>query len=250
MKIRLYGYGFVGKAFFHAFKDLHHFDIIDPALGHTLSSTQNDYDAVIIAVSTPESDDGSCNYDNVIQVLETVNEDIPVMIKSTISLECYEQFKHRDKITFSPEFLRAETHIEDFENQEYAILGGGDTKFWINLFKKKWPGLAVYESTLQEAIVIKYMENSFLALKVSFFNQMYDLCNTLGVDFDQVRHHLCVDKRILHDHSYVTEERGWGGHCLPKDTSAILHTAKQYDPNLLSILKEAVEYNKRVRKDA
>lgn len=251
MKIRLYGYGFVGKAFHNAFKDLHEFDIVDPIKGYTLSSKETiipTCDAIVIAVSTPQSKDGSCYYGNVLQVFEeTAHMDIPVLIKSTISLECYEQFKHRDNVTFSPEFLREKTYLEDFENQTYAIMAEGNTNFWMDMYRQKWPDISFFVSTIQEAIVTKYMENSFLALKVSFFNQMYDLCKEVGINFNQVRSQLCADERIGHDHSFVTEERGWGGHCFPKDTSAILHTAKKYDPNLLSILEEAVEYNKRVR---
>ena len=246
MRFRLYGFGFVGKAFCNAFQESHDFDIIDPRLGYNIDNT-NDYDAVVIAVSTPQSEDGSCYYGNVLKVLETIDDNVPILIKSTISLECYEQFKHRDNITFSPEFLREKTYLEDFENQTYAIMAEGNTNFWMDLYRQKWPDISFFVSTIQEAIVTKYMENSYLALKVSFFNQMYDLCNKLGINFNQVRSQLCADERIGHDHSFVTEERGWGGHCFPKDTSAILHTAKKLDPALLSILDEAVEYNKRVR---
>ena len=86
-------------------------------------------------------------------------------------------------------------------------------------------------------------------MKVGFFNHLHDISNLIGADFETVRHHLTQDKRIMSDHSYVPgpdNQVGWGGHCLPKDTSAMLHTARRLDYNF-EILEAVVNYNKRVR---
>ena len=101
----------------------------------------------------------------------------------------------------------------------------------------------IHQCTVPEAITIKYAENSFLALKVSFFNQIHDFCGIIDADFEVVREF----NRINSDHSFVTNERGWGGHCFPKDTSALLATADAYGADL-SVLRSAVEYNKKIRK--
>ena len=99
----------------------------------------------------------------------------------------------------------------------------------------------------KELILAKYARNSFLALKVSYFNQINDLCTKLDVDYDKVRQYTAVDDRIGESHTTITEERGFGGHCFPKDTEAFVTTSKRVDSNL-SILEHAIEYNRRIRK--
>jgi UDPglucose 6-dehydrogenase len=99
----------------------------------------------------------------------------------------------------------------------------------------------------KELIVTKYARNSFLALKVAYFNQLYDLCKKLGIDYEQVRRYTILDNRIGESHTTITDERGFGGHCFPKDVNALIKTA-QRDNVDLSILKNAVEYNRNIRK--
>jgi len=125
------GYGYVGKAIDEALSQHEHVEIVDPMI-----SLKRVYDfdavAVIIAVSTPEATDGSCNMQNVFSVLADVPKDVPVLIKSTISIDGWRELnaKYPDhKITFSPEFLRANTAIQDFQNQHCLFLGGGDHKY-------------------------------------------------------------------------------------------------------------------------
>jgi UDPglucose 6-dehydrogenase len=86
-----------------------------------------------------------------------------------------------------------------------------------------------------------------LALKVAYFNQLYDLCKKLGIDYEQVRRYTILDNRIGESHTTITDERGFGGHCFPKDVNALIKTA-QRDNVDLSILKNAVEYNRNIRK--
>jgi UDPglucose 6-dehydrogenase len=99
----------------------------------------------------------------------------------------------------------------------------------------------------KELILTKYARNSFLALKVAYFNQINDLCTKLNLDYEQVRQYTTIDERIGESHTMITDERGFGGHCFPKDTSAFINTAKLNGSNL-TILKEAIEYNQRIRK--
>jgi len=182
------GYGFVGKAIEAALTPHVHVDIVDPMI-----SLKRVYDfdavAVIIAVSTPEATDGSCNMQNVFSVLADVPKDVPVLIKSTISIDGWRELnaKYPDhKITFSPEFLRANTAIQDFQNQHCIFLGGGDHKYWEDLFLTtiKKPSKIVEPESL---ILAKLFRNSFLATKVTFFNQVNDLCEVLDIDYDQVK---------------------------------------------------------------
>ena len=254
MRIVVTGYGFVGQAFERAVRDTNEVSINDPDKGYY--SDHHDYkyaNALVVCVSTPQNENGSCNMNNVYNVIEKA-PDIPILIKSTISLEGWQMLKDtfpNKQMCFSPEFLRAETANEDFRNMKYTIIAGEqkDTEFWNTWFKSQvcWSKLEIHNCTVPEAITIKYAENSFLALKVSFFNQLSDFCELANLDFETVRRLLCTDQRINDDHSMVTEERGWGGHCFPKDTSAFLKTAEQYGYDL-NILRSAVEYNKTIRK--
>ena len=146
------------------------------------------------------------------------------------------------QISFSPEFLRAATAVEDMQNMDLMLIGGNSCGFWRDVF-----GVNVEVAEPEELVLAKYARNSFLALKVAFFNQMYDLCDALDVEYSAVAHYTTIDERIGDSHSFISEERGFGGHCFPKDITALIRTA-QRDNVELSLLKEALEYNQRIRK--
>lgn len=251
MKILICGYGFVGKA--HALalscgnNKVH---IYDPEYDIYKERLANP-DAVVICVSTPEGKDGSCFMDNVYDCIENVeDDDVPILIKSTISLEGWRLINKafpNKKITFSPEFLRAAHAYEDFKNKEVVYIGGGDNIFWASLFSLNL-GVKVQCANPEELILAKYMRNSFLALKVAFFNQVYDLCQATDIDFNRVRELVTEDPRIGKSHSYINLERGFGGHCFPKDTSAISYTSKEFD-SPMTIIDSAILYNNELRKE-
>ena len=243
MKILIAGYGFVGRAHHELLKDRHDIVISDPALGYE-ADTQG-IDAVIVCVATPPNAGGGCKMDNVFDVIEAA-PDVPILIKSTISVEGWDMlvdsFPTRN-ISFSPEFLRAASAVEDLQNMKLMLIGGTDTCFWQDVF-----GVSTEIAEPEELILAKYARNSFLALKVAFFNQMYDLCDALDIEYAAVAHYTTMDPRIGDSHSFISDERGFGGHCFPKDTSALVKTAQRNNVEL-SILKEAVEYNRRIRKE-
>jgi UDPglucose 6-dehydrogenase len=248
MKITIFGYGFVGRAHEMALSvhKLHDITIVDPA--HNKNKIGNP-EAVIIAVSTPmsSSKDGHCDMSNVFNVLDQCPAGIPILIKSTISLEGWDYIQgiYPDhEITFSPEFLRAEHALEDINNRESMYFGGGDDLFWASLFWKQ--GCEMFRRDPKELIVMKYTVNSFLAAKVAFFNQIYDLCEEAGINYNIVKDLVSRDERIGDSHMTVTEERGFGGHCFPKDTSAFMKSASQLGVDL-SILRNAYNYNQVVR---
>ena len=100
----------------------------------------------------------------------------------------------------------------------------------------------------EELIVAKQLRNSFLATKVSFFNQALDLCNAKNINYEQVRSIVCADERIGDSHSTVTSKRGFGGHCFPKDTLATIRSAQVSGANM-TLLEESDIYNRKVRND-
>ena len=242
MKIGIAGYGFVGRAHEAVLTDQHKIIISDPALGYEADFA--DVDAVIVCVSTPPNAGGGCKMDNVYEVIEAA-PDVPILIKSTISVEGWQMlvdtFPNR-MLNFSPEFLRAESALEDLKNMDVLLIGGNSVRFWGDVF-----GIGIEIADPEELILAKYARNSFLALKVAFFNQMYDLCDALNIEYAAVAHYTTMDPRIGDSHSFITEERGFGGHCFPKDIQALIRTA-QRDNVELSIMQEALEYNNRIRK--
>ena len=243
MKILIAGYGFVGKAHYEFLKFKHDVFINDPHLGYT--NSYDDADAVIVCVATPPRQDGGCHMDNVFNVIEAV-PDVPILIKSTISVEGWQMLADAfpiRQIAFSPEFLRAATAVEDLKNMNLMLIGGNSCGFWRDVF-----GVNVEVAEPEELILAKYTRNSFLALKVAFFNQMYDLCDALDIEYSAVAHYTTMDERIGDSHSFISSERGFGGHCFPKDTSALVKTAQRNNVEL-SILEQAIKYNKVIRKD-
>jgi len=255
------GYGYVGSAL-HAAAEPHfpHL-IIDPKhpkldSWDLAASKRDQIKGVIVCVSTPQALDGRCDVGNVRDVLTRVARylpTVPVLIKSTIALEAWDslrdQFPTLD-LTYSPEFLKAETAKSDFAEQSFIVFGSDQkqNRTWYDYFRALFPHVVFYYCTGKEAIMMKYASNCFLAVKVSFFNHIYDLCQQQGLDYNIVREMLSQRDDIGTNHMKVTEQRGWGGYCFPKDTAAMLHTCKLlgYD---FSTLKAAVEYNWSIRRD-
>jgi len=249
MKILIAGYGFVGQAHQAALKDKYDVMIHDPRLGYDAEYQQ--VDAVIVCVSTPQAADGSCDMTNVFDVVDQAPS-VPILIRSTVSVEGWQELKRRypsHSITFAPEFLRAASAVEDFLATRQIYMGGDDVGFWHAVFRIAFNDskFTTTAAVPEELILAKYFRNSFLATKVAFFNQIYDLCAITGVDYNAVKHIVAEDTRIGHSHTTVTEERGFGGHCFSKDTAAIVHTAGLVEVDL-SILKTAIDYNNRIRK--
>ena len=248
MKIGIAGYGYVGQAHEAALKDYHEILISDPALGHYADLKHAD--AIIVCVSTPQHTSGSCNVNNVYEVIAAAPP-VPILIKSTISIEGWDVIRTdfvSANLTFSPEFLRAATALEDFANTKQFMMGGDNVGFWAQLFIDAMGDISVSNASVAELILTKYFRNAFLATKVTFFNQMYDLCKAAGIDYDPVAIGVGMDPRIGDSHITVTEMRGYGGHCFPKDINAIVMSGKQHGKTL-TILEAVTKYNSTIRKD-
>jgi UDPglucose 6-dehydrogenase len=253
MKIGIAGYGFVGKAQELILKDYNDILISDPQQGYY--EDLKHADAIIICVSTPEDDNGACDMSNVFDVLESA-PNVPILIKSTISLSGWQGIQNCYvvgvgnvlEITFSPEFLRAAHWETDARLQDHIYLGGGNTGYWADLFIGALGNISVSVAEPQELITAKAVRNSFLATKVAFFNEVYDYCQANNIDYESVADVVGADSRITRSHTQITDERGFGGHCFPKDTKAFTTSAKQQGVEL-SILNAAIQYNKNLRKD-
>lgn len=243
MKLTIAGYGFVGRAHHELLKDKHEITIVDPGFPEHSRKIPRDTEGVIVCVSTPARHDGSCEMANVYDVIER-SPDVPILIKSTISIEGWEMLIDtfpNMMLSFSPEFLRAASAIKDLQNTTRLLIGGNGCNFWAKVFD-----IDTEIADPRELILAKYARNSFLALKVAFFNQMYDLCKELKIEYDAVAHYTGMDKRIGYSHTTVTKERGFGGHCFPKDIAALAKTGQRNNVHL-SLLQETIKYNKQIR---
>jgi UDPglucose 6-dehydrogenase len=256
MKIIIVGYGFVGKAVFNALKIKNEVVIVDPQYTTNEIKNHPDADGVIVCVPTPTTENGICDASTLANVIDEIPIFLPVLIKSTVTpavVEGFDTVYPDHSICYSPEFLRARSADKDFLNQKYVVLGGEDPEcFWQELFQTSLPNCQmILNCTAKEACLIKYATNSFLALKTSFFNQINDVCEKTGMDFDIVRHIISQDLRIGSDHTMVPGpdgERGWGGHCFPKDTTAFIQWSNSIG-SPMSLVEETVKYNHQIRKN-
>jgi len=251
MKILVCGYGFVGRCHLDVARELDKGVVYDPPMGFGDETLFKSADAVIVAVSTPEAEDGSCDMTNVYDVVGRVPDYVPILIKSTISLAGWRFMKSEfpnKPISFSPEYLRANHAVADFKAQTAISIGGGNELFW----REYLYGLCqIIIQDPEMLILTKYFRNSFLAMKVAFFNQVYDMAVAEGIeDPRQLTNSISDDPRIGKSHTYVhKDDRGYGGHCFPKDVAALLHTAHLAGVDL-SILSEAMQYNERLRDES
>lgn len=257
MKFVVIGYGFVGKAIESTLSKYHEVSIYDPALGYTENIDFN-ADGFIICISTPEKDDGRCDSLSVINYVSDItrrNINARILIKSTVdipALACCQALNI--KTTFSPEFLRGSTGadpIQEFKDQDFAIYGGYDGRWWHTIFSEIIRYKDVRFLDIVSAGFLKYAENSFLALKVMFFNELKDLYDrSHASNFDAMIEALSLDKRIGYSHTQVPGpdgKWGFGGHCLPKDTSEFVGYAQDLHCDL-KLLELARTLNKQYRK--
>jgi len=244
------GYGFVGQAHELLFKNFRREIVIhDPPKGKVADF--NNTSAVVVCVPTPQAEDGSCDMSAVYDVVSQCSKDTPIMIKSTISLQGWDELKQtypNHRLCFSPEFLRATQWMNDIQIMKDVILSG-DTDYWRDQYSYNWSEMTIKIVSPEEAIAIKYFRNAYLATKVSFFNEIYDFCSAYDLNFDQVRGGVATDERIGHSHTFVFPDqdvRGFGGMCFPKDTTALRKMAANKNISL-NILDAAVKYNNEIK---
>lgn len=259
LNIGIIGLGFVGNAVAQSY---HHKQVkfYDPFKSGSCLSIEDlcDRHAIFLCVPTPKSADGSCDtsiVESSLQALADLQYTGLVIAKSTAPFEIYERFAEKLELAFVPEFLRGAHAVEDYLNSEFMIVGSNSWSIHSSvvevLYNSDLHKLSSFRRlTIREACLVKYFENSFLATKVSLMNEFYFLAKTLGVNWENTIEALSLDKRIGQDHTQVPGPDGifgWGGHCLPKDTEALISIAK--DANIrLPVLEEAVRTNKLTRR--
>jgi len=251
-RFTIIGLGFVGSAVYNAMKDAYYLNVIDPKKGD--NDTPDKYDNVdgfIICVPTPEGKNGHCDDHLVTDYIERIRlqSHKPILIKSTTDIDTLRKITE-DDVTFSPEFLVAANANEDFANQDFAVFGGDNGRFWYNVLNSVCNIKQVRFTDIVTAGFVKYTINSFLATKVVFFNELHNLYTqyTNNNSFDHLTELVSLDDRIGNSHMQVPGpdgEFGFGGACFPKDTKAFSKFAT--DLSKLELLESTIEINKNLR---
>jgi UDPglucose 6-dehydrogenase len=183
------GHGFVGKAVDYGFNhpDLEK-TIIDPKYGNSLDDVDvTRYSIAFVCVPTPFGDDGSIDDSILCDVIRKLGNNITIVIKSTVIPAFFDKFDNYD-IVYNPEFLTEKSANEDFIRPEFHVFGGlrFNTDFLERFYEEYslCTPCPVYHMTQKEASFVKYGVNSFLAMKVTFFNQLYDAIGREGETFN------------------------------------------------------------------
>ena len=264
MKIGIIGQGYVGTAIKVGFEPYYTVETYDKYDGMKSTVQLTDMvetcKVIFVCVPTPMNTDGTCHTDIVESVVKEIDDrvdlaNIPkptVVIKSTVppgtTDRLHKKYKGVDVI-FNPEFLTEMNFIEDFKNQSRIILGGvrRGTSLLRQVYSKVFPHATIVKTNAKYAETVKYFINCFLGTKVSFANEMKMLCDEIDIDYDKVVEYATYDERLGKSHWAVPGpdgELGFGGHCLPKDISAIVNGYGD-----MELLQAVLKVNDRVRKN-
>ena len=242
MRVGIIGQGFVGTAVREGLKKYHTIRTYD------LDETKRNCDSIeelvdkstvlFVCLPTPMNKDGSCNtdivkgmvteLDNLALVRQCTNR--VVVIKSTIPPGTTERLNKGCKhiqVIFNPEFLTEANFIDDFKNQDRIIIGGprpASTKVR-QLFYKAFPKAHIIKTSSTIAEMVKYTTNCFLSTKVSFANEIKQICDKIDIDYDKVTEYATYDDRLGKSHWSVPGpdgKLGFGGSCFPKDINALI----------------------------
>tara|TARA_Y100000592_G_scaffold16925_1_gene25390 strand:+ start:1996 stop:2826 length:831 start_codon:yes stop_codon:yes gene_type:complete len=264
MKIGIIGQGFVGTAVREGLKNyfnIETYDIVKDSTVESIEAVSAFSDVLFVCLPTPMEKDGKCHtaiVESVLKDLNEINLAKIVVVKSTIppgtTAKWNKMFSNID-IVFNPEFLTEANAINDFKNQNRIIIGGPKkaASKVRRIFVKAFPKVKIIKTDSTYAEMVKYVTNSFLATKVSFANEMYEICQYLDIDYDKVIEYAMHDERLGYSHWSVPGpdgDFGYGGHCFPKDVKALISVAMQLDSNVNPIMLKATnEKNNKVRKN-
>jgi UDPglucose 6-dehydrogenase len=267
--IGIIGQGFVGNAvrlgMQHVFdikaydKDVNKFRNVN-AIEDVVLNT----DIAFVCVPTPMMKSGECDLKILNTALTEIQNEVIaynkknyiVVVKSTIppgTTDRLNKLYTKLDIVFNPEFLTEANAVDDYKNQNRIILGGPNSATTIvkRLFDRAFPKVSIIKTSGTIAEMIKYVTNTFLATKISFANEMYQLCEALDIDYDKVIEYARYDDRLGNSHWSVPGhdgDFGFGGHCFPKDIAALAYVANQLGVDR-TMLVAAMTKNNLVRTD-
>lgn len=272
MRIGIVGVGIVGGATAEVFRGHHELFLYDKfKSGYSaLEDVVRTVEVIFICVPTPMRLSGgidlSAVQDSVQNIVYHVNRNVrltdapklTVVIRSTAVSGTTDSFATQHASlqihwAFNPEFLTQANAVEDFRQSDRVVIGANDKETFETvkqIYVEAGFSCPILHVNIRTAEMIKYASNSFLATKVSFANEMYEICERTDVDWDVVASIIGMDPRIGASHLMVPGPdggRGWGGACFPKDVNALVYLAREhgYRPDLL---EEVWRTNLRFRK--
>lgn len=260
------GHGYVGKAYEAFFKDTFPTIWYDPMQkGSCDKKRANKADLAVICVPTPMKENGSCDTSIVEEVLSWLNTPY-VLIKSAVKPGTVDRLnawrpdqliQTAGHICVSPEYIGEGKyfipfwkypHPTDAKMHDFLVIGGPEPARSViadAIMRVTGPSTRLFKMKSIEAEIVKYMENSWGATKVTFVNEFYEICQAFGADYQQVREGFLADGRVERMHTMVIPgKRGFGGKCFPKDVNGIVHAAISagYFP---ALMKEVLKSNQR-----
>lgn len=265
MRIGIIGAGFVGSAIAHA----HSSDqvlINDPK--HPKSTPLTDFvdcDAIFVCVPSPSREDGGCDTSILEEVLKNllfvnISKQIPIISKVTAPPSVYSKLQAQyPNLVHSPEFLTAKNAMWDYKYGKLAIVGG-NSEWCEKVSRVILSGMVelrrddILITDIKTASLYKYMANSYLAAKVTFMNDFYELAEAEGISWKEMSRLVSKDDRIGKTHLSVPGpdgQFGWGGFCFPKDVAAIQQEAYTLgvDMELLGRVEDLNKKHRRKNKD-
>jgi len=237
-RIGIVGYGFVGQAVEYGFSN-HEVHIYDKYKNfETLPEVVEKSDYIFVCLPTPiRADESGIDLsimdENVKELAKlTQGSDKIIIIKSTVvpgTTAGYIKKYPKSLFCFNPEFLREASFLQDFVNADRVVIGATNDQISRRvsaLYQAVLPVTPVFQTDPTSAEMVKYMANCFLATKVIFANEMYEICEKLGIKYEEVKEMVVADRRILDGHMDITTLRGFGKKCFPKDLLALRAMAK------------------------
>lgn len=222
-------------------------------------------DICFISVGTPPAEDGSADLQHVLAAAKSIAQAMNgykiIVDKSTVPVGTAEKVqatlakhtKHKFDVVSNPEFLKEGAAVPDFMHPERIVIGANSQKAFAAMEELYQPfvisGAPIIKMDLRSAELTKYAANAMLATRISFMNDLANLCEKLGADIDLIRKGIGSDSRI--GSKFLFPGPGYGGSCFPKDVKAIIKTAKEndYDLELLRAVESVNERQKHVMSD-
>lgn len=217
-------------------------------------------DLIIIAVGTPQREDGSadltCIEDAALSIAKNINRDIIIATKSTVPvgtnkylksiIESNLNSKCKIDLISNPEFLREGHAVHDTFHGDRIVIGYEDESA-ANMVKKMYEafGVPFFMTDIESAEMIKYASNAFLATKISFINEIANICEKVGANAEDVSKAMGMDKRI--GSPFLNAGIGYGGSCFPKDTNALVNISGSVEHEF-DLLKAVIRVNNEQRK--
>lgn len=232
------GYGVVGANLKKIFVDA---DICDPEKGYTIDKSKK-YKVAFVCVPTPSNPDGSADLSFVERAISENNAEV-FCIKSTVPPGSTEKFNK--PCVFSPEYA-GETIDANSTAYDFVILGGPKnyTAIVAEEYKKRISSCSkIFQTDSKTAELTKYMENSFLAMKVAFCSEFYRVANSFDIDYDELRELWLLDPRIGRSHTFIFKDTPYyDSKCLNKDIPAIIKAAEEKNC-IMDIMKAVHDTN-------